>query len=116
MPKTVTTHFINILQLQLTNQKKLIMVDLLKDIIGRNRKGETCHPYKYQRGPMSGMYVYTLTGNDNFECTDEANLRLLIESGTFNRGGRIRMLPKTAVSTASASAINVISYRGKSIA
>ena len=90
------------------------MVDLLKDIIGRNRKGETCHPYKYQRGPMSGMYVYTLTGNDNFECTDEANLRLLIESGTFNRGGRIRMLPKTAVSTA--SAINVISYRGKSIA
>lgn len=62
------------------------------------------------------MYVYTLTGNDNFECTDEANLRLLIESGTFNRGGRIRMLPKTASSTASASAINVISYKGKSIA
>ena len=92
------------------------MIELLTDVIGKNTNGEICLPYQYQRGPMTGKYVYTLSGNEKFECTDEASLRILIETGMFNRGGRIRMLPKTASSTASASAINVISYKGKSIA
>lgn len=87
------------------------MIEILLDVVGKNTNGDTCHPYKYQRGPMTGMYVYTLNGNDNFEATDEEGLRNMIESGQFNHTGRIRMIPHNATSTAAASAINVVSYK-----
>lgn len=55
------------------------MIEILLDVIGKNSKGAICHPYKYQRGPMTGMYVFTLNGNDSFQPTNEENLRKMIE-------------------------------------
>jgi hypothetical protein len=91
------------------------MIELLTDVIGRNTNGEICHPYQYQRGPMAGKYVFTLSGSENFEAADEACLRLLISSGAFNSVGRVRMVPKNARSTTEGSALSVISYMGKSL-
>lgn len=89
------------------------MLDAITDIIGRNHNDETCHPFKYQRGPKAGRFVYTLYDNDEFESADEDGLRSLIESGAFNKRGRIRMIPKGSCTTSGASALSVISYKGK---
>lgn len=91
------------------------MIEIITDIVGKNKKGEICHPYKYRNGARTGLFVYTLSGNDDFVGVSELGLRELIERGTFNFGGRIRMIPKTAKTTASASALNVISYKGRSL-
>ncbi len=64
---------------------------------------------------MAGKYVYTLSSNDNFQATDEANLRLLIMSGAFNSVGRVRMVPRNAHSTIDGSALSVVSYMGKAL-
>lgn len=89
-----------------------IMVEVLTDVIGRNRKGEPCHPYKYQNGPKAGHYVYTLGGSDKFQTADEESLRALIVAGVFRSAGRIRMIPRGSQSTTGASALSVVSYKG----
>ncbi|WKW30975.1 hypothetical protein KIH13_19570 [Pseudomonas viridiflava] len=66
------------------------MAELLEDVVGVNKAGLVCHPYKLTRGQKTGQYSYTLETDSNLDYVgiDEAGLRALIESGAFNgRGG-----------------------------
>jgi len=91
------------------------MAQLLEDVVGVNRAGLVCHPYKLTRGDKAGQYSYTLETNNNLDYVgiDEAGLRLLIESGAFNEKGRIRMLPAGCPAGAVGNALSVRRYQGK---
>ncbi len=89
------------------------MLELMRDIVGFNRNGNKCHPYKHVKGPKQGRFSFTLS-NDNrtFEGISESELRARIENGDFNGKGRIRMVPHDAVNTMDQGALRVRSYKG----
>ena len=91
------------------------MAELLEDVVGVNKAGLVCHPYKLTRGQKTGQYSYTLETDSNLDYVgiDEAGLRALIESGAFNGRGRVRMLPAGCPPGATGNALSVRRYQGK---
>jgi hypothetical protein len=92
------------------------MIEILEDVVGVNDDGIECHPFKGIKGDKKGFYSYTLSSdNTTFKPATELQLRELIENGEFLDKGRIRMIPKGAVTTAAAGAMKVQKYNGKTI-
>jgi hypothetical protein len=91
------------------------MTEMLVDIVGMNREGLICHPYRLTKGDKAGKYSYTLQtdNNLNYIGIDEDGLRGLVEAGAFDEKGRIRMLPANPRPGVSGNALSVVSYRGK---
>lgn len=70
------------------------MLELLEDVIGVNRAGLICHPYKFKMGSKKGKFVYTFDPEEEIcHGVNEAELRALVESGRFSDGGAIFMVP-----------------------
>lgn len=92
------------------------MFELLEEVVGINDAGEVCHPFTGVLGGKTGLFSYTmLSDNTTFKGINAASLRRKIEAGEFNYKGRIRMIPKRAISTSHAGALRVVSYMGKKL-
>lgn len=90
------------------------MLEVLEDVIGINRKGLICHPYKFKMGSKKGQYVYTFDPEDRiFHDASEADLRALIENGQFNDSGGIFMVPVGSRNIDRRSVLSVLRYRGE---
>lgn len=90
-------------------------IEMIREIVGINKNGEICHPFKGISGAKRGKYSYTLSTKDNnsFIAIDEAGLRRMIESGEFNDKGRVRMIPASAKSSSGAGALSIKQYMGR---
>ncbi|WP_285318478.1 hypothetical protein [Stenotrophomonas maltophilia group sp. Smal35] len=89
-------------------------LELLYDIVGVNSAGVECHPFKGLVGAKVGKFSYTMNrDNTTFKGIDESVLRRMVESGDFNERGRIRMVSSGSTGTSGASALRVVSYRGR---
>jgi hypothetical protein len=92
------------------------MLDLIHDIVGINKAGQMCHPFKGVRGDKKGFYSYTLSlNNKTFKLITDTELRKRIEDGDFSGQGRIRMIPAGEAKTSGAGALSVFSYLGKRV-
>ncbi|MCZ4279698.1 hypothetical protein O4H49_02835 [Kiloniella laminariae] len=92
------------------------MLEILEDVIGINKDGIVCHPFKGLKGDKKGYYSYTFSSdNTTFKPATERELREFIEKNEFSNKGRIRMVPKGATSTGGAGALMVQKYKGISI-
>lgn len=91
-------------------------IELLEDVTGINENGMLCHPFKGLVRDKKGKFSFTLSSdNISFRGVTEMELRELLESGSFNERGRIRMIPFDATSTGGAGALRPISYKGKKL-
>ena len=95
-------------------------VKMLRNIVGLNRSGKTCHPFKGRVGVSKGRFSINLKKHDNrsFASVTEDILRSLIERGEFNEGGTIRMVAEDAEDaeyTGGASALRPRMYKGKKL-
>jgi len=90
---------------------------MLRDIVGSNRSGKICHPFKGSVGVRKGMFSINLKKQNNrsFASVTEDILRSLIERGEFNEGGTIRMVAEDAEYTGGASALRPRMYKGKKL-
>lgn len=90
-------------------------LEFLEDVVGLNKSGVKCHPYKGLVGPKKGKFSYTLKTEDNkdFQSATAEELIKLIEAGAFDVRGRIRMLPADGQHSKSNSALSVVSYKGQ---
>lgn len=87
---------------------------LLLDVVGLNDAGEVCHPYTASLGAVSGLYTYKLKPGDRLEHVDEEGLRRMIETGKFDGGGVIRMMP-VHQNVNSHGEMAVRKYKGKAL-
>ena len=92
-------------------------IEILRDIVGFNRSGETCHPFKGRVGVSKGKFSINLKKQNSrsFAAVTEDILRSLLEKGEFNEKGTIRMVPKDAKISGGASALRPRIYKGKKL-
>jgi hypothetical protein len=90
------------------------MLELLEDVIGINRAGLICHPYKFKMGSKKGKFVYTFDPEE-MVCLgmNEAELRALIEAGRFSNGGAIFMVPAGSRNIDRRRLLTVLRYKGE---
>ena len=92
-------------------------IEILTDIVGVNRSGEICHPYRVRVGVHSAKFSinFKKQKNKSFAAVTENILRSLIEEGEFNEQGTIKMVVKDAQYTGGASALRPRAYKGKKL-
>jgi hypothetical protein len=90
------------------------MLEVLEDVIGINRAGLICHPYKFKLGSKKGRYIYTFNPEERiFHEASEVDLRVLIENGLFNAGGGIFMVPAGSKNIDRRCVLSVLRYKGE---
>jgi len=92
-------------------------IKLLKDIVGFNASGATCHPFRVRVGVHKGKFRINLKkrSTGSFASVTEEILLSLIENGEFNDQGTIRMVAKNAHYTGGASALRPRLYKGRKL-
>jgi hypothetical protein len=92
-------------------------IEILTDIVGVNRSGKICHPYRVRVGVHSAKFSINFKKHKNksFAAVTESILRSLIEDGEFNKKGTIKMVVKDAQFTSGATALRPRAYKGKKL-
>jgi len=86
-------------------------IEILDDIVGINKEGVRCYPYKIREGEKKGFFSVNLSsGSVGHQAFTEKQLRASIDAGDFTGKGTIRMIPKNTT-TGGAGSLSVIYYK-----
>jgi hypothetical protein len=92
-------------------------IEIMTDIVGVNRSGEICHPYRVRVGVHNAKFSinFKKQKNKSFAAVTESILRSLIEEGEFDEKGTIKMIVKDAQYTGGATALRPRAYKGEKL-